>query len=86
MKKDSITGKMYSTQKVMVTLSKGTPKIILSDKLSRREVVNDIFDYIELENKSGRLDNCNIVEIKFLDNSVIELDWNINRWSDCLWI
>lgn len=86
MKKDSITGKMYSTQKVMVTLSKWTPKIILSDKLSRREVVNDIFDYIELENKSGRLDNCNIVEIKFLDNSVIELDWNINRWSDCLWI
>ena len=74
MKKDSITGKMYSTQKVLVSLSEGKEIIILSDKLSRREVVNDIFDYIELENKSGRLDNCNIVEIKFLDNSVIELD------------
>lgn len=74
MQRDSITGKMYSTQKVMVTLSEGTPKIILSDKLSRREVVNDIFDYIESENKSGRLNNCSIVEIKFLDNSVIELE------------
>lgn len=74
MKRDSITGKMYATQKVMVTLSEGTPKIILSDKLSRREVVNDIFDYIESENKSGRLSNCSIVEIKFLDNSVIELE------------
>lgn len=74
MKRDSITGKMYATQKVMVTLSEGTPKIVLSDKLSRREVVNDIFDYIESENKSGRLNNCSIVEIKFLDNSVIELE------------
>ena len=74
MKRDSITGKMYATQKVMVTLSEGTPKIILSDKLSRREVVNDIFDYIESENKSGRLSNCSIGEIKFLDNSVIELE------------
>lgn len=74
MKRDSITGKMYATQKVMVTLSEGSPKIILSDKLSRREVVNDIFDYIESENKSGRLNNCSIVEIKFLDNSVIELE------------
>lgn len=74
MKRDIITGKMYSTQKVMVALSEGTPKIILSDKLSRREVVNDIFDYIESENKSGRLNNCDIIEIKFLDNSVIELE------------
>lgn len=74
MKRDSITGKMYATQKVMVTLSEGTPKIVLSDKFSRREVVNDIFDYIESENKSGRLNNCSIVEIKFLDNSVIELE------------
>lgn len=74
MKRDSITGKMYATQKVMVTLSEGTPKIVLSDKLSRREVVNDIFDYIEEENKSGRLNNCRIVEIKFLENSVVELE------------
>ena len=73
MKKDSITGKKYSTQKVMVTLSEGKPQIILSDKLSRREVVNDIFDYIEAENKSGRI-NGNIVGIRFLDNSVIELE------------
>lgn len=74
MKRDNITGKMYATQKVMVTLSEGTPKIVLSDKLSRREVVNDIFDYIEEENKSGRLNNCRIVEIKFLENSVVELE------------
>ena len=74
MKRDSITGKMYATQKVMVTLSEGIPKIVLSDKLSRREVVNDIFDYIEEENKSGRLNNCRIVEIKFLENSVVELE------------
>lgn len=73
MQRDSITGKMYATQKVMVTLSEGKPQIILSDKLSRREVVNDIFDYVEAENKSGRL-NGNIVEIRFLDNSVIELE------------
>ena len=73
MKKDSITGKKYSTQKVMVTLSEGKPQIILSDKLSRREVVNDIFDYIESENKSGRVKG-NIVGIRFLDNSVIELE------------
>lgn len=72
MQKDSITGKMYSTQKVMVTLSEGKPQIILSDKLSRREVVNDIFDYIESENKSGRIKG-HIIGIRFLDNSVIEI-------------
>ena len=74
MKRDSITGKMYSTQKVLVTLSGGAQEIILSDKLSRREVVNDMFDYIESEIKSGRLNNCKIDEIKFLKNSVIELE------------
>ena len=74
MQRDSVTGKMYASQKVMVVLSEGMPKIILSDKLSRREVVNDIFDYIEEENKSGRFNNCKIVEIKFLENSVIELE------------
>ena len=73
MKKDSITGKMYSTQKVLVSLSEGKEIIILSDKLSRREVVNDIFDYIDSESKAGRV-NGYIVGIKFLDNSVIELD------------
>ena len=73
MKRDSTTGKMYATQKVMVTLSEGKSQIILSDKFSQREVVNDIFDYIETENKSGRIKG-NIVGIRFLDNSVIELD------------
>lgn len=72
MRKDSVTGKMYATQKVMVTLSEGTPEIILSDKPSRREVVNDIFDYIESENKSGRIKGF-IIGIRFLDNSVIEI-------------
>lgn len=73
MKRDSITGKMYSTQKVVVSLSEGKTIIILSDKLSRREVINDIFDYIDSERKAGRVSGC-IAEIKFLDNSVIELD------------
>ena len=49
MKRDSITGKMYSTQKVVVSLTEGKEIIILSDKLSRREVVNDIFDYIDFD-------------------------------------
>ena len=73
MKRDSITGKMYSTQKVVVSLTEGKAIIILSDKLSRREVVNDIFDYIDSERKAGRINDC-IVGIKFLDNSVVELD------------
>lgn len=73
MKRDNITGKMYSTQKAVVTLSEGKAIIILSDKLSRREVVNDIFDYIDSEKKSGRLNGI-IVGIKFIDNSVIELE------------
>lgn len=73
MKRDNITGKMYSTQKAVVTLSEGKAIIILSDKLSRREVVNDIFDYIDSERKSGRLSGI-IVGIKFIDNSVIELE------------
>ena len=73
MKRDSITGKMYSTQKVAVSLTGGKAIIILSDKLSRREVINDIFDYIDSERKSGRF-NGDIVGIEFLDNSVIELE------------
>ena len=73
MKRDNITGKMYSTQKVAVSLTGGKAIIILSDKLSRREVVNDIFDYIDSERKAGRVNGC-IVGIKFLDNPVIELN------------
>ena len=73
MKKDSITGKMYSTQKVVVSFTEGKEIIILSDKLSCREVINDIFDYIDSERKAGRVSG-HIVEIKFLDNLVIELD------------
>ena len=73
MKRDNITGKMYSTQKVLVSLSEGKEIIILSDKLSRKEVVNDIFDYIDSERKAGRVNGC-IVGIKFLDNPVIELN------------
>ena len=73
MKIDCVTGKKFSIQKAMVTLSEGKPQIILSDKLSRRDVVNDIFDYIESENKSGRVKGY-IIEIRFLDNSVIELE------------
>ena len=73
MKRDNITGKMYSTQKVVVSLTEGKEIIILSDKLSRREVVNDIFDYIDSERKAGRVNDC-IEGIKFLDNSVIELE------------
>ena len=73
MKRDSITGKMYSTQKVDVSLTGWKAIIILSDKLSRREVVNDIFDYIDSERKAGRVNDC-IEGIKFLDNSVIELE------------
>ena len=73
MKRDNITGKMYSTQKVVVSLSEGKAIIILSDKLSRKEVTNDIFDYIDSEIKAGRVNGC-IVGVKFLDNSVIELD------------
>ena len=73
MKRDNITGKMYSTQKVVVSLTEGKAIIILSNKLSRREVVNDIFDYIDSERKAGRVNDC-IVGFKFLDNSVIELD------------
>lgn len=73
MKRDNITGKMYSTQKAVVTLSEGKTIIILSDKLSRREIVNDIFDYIDSERKSGRLNGI-VAGIKFIDNSVIELE------------
>ena len=73
MKRDNITGKMYSTQKVVVSLTEGKAIIILSDKLSRREVVNDIFDYIDSERKAGRVNGC-IVGINFLDNPVIELN------------
>ena len=73
MKKDSITGRMYASQKVMVTLTDGKTQIILSDKLSRREVVNDIFDYIEIEKRAGRVAG-QIAEIRFLDSSVIELE------------
>ena len=42
-------------------------------EFTESDVVNDIFDYVEAENKSGRL-NGNIVGIRFLDNSVIELE------------
>ena len=73
MKRDSITGRMYASQKVMVTLTDGKAQIILSDKLSRREVVNDIFDYIEIEKRAGRVAG-QIAEIRFLDSSVIELE------------
>ena len=73
MKRDNITGKMYSTQKVVVSLTEGKAIIILSDKLSRREVVNEIFDYIDSERKAGSVNGC-IVGIKFLDNPVIELN------------
>ena len=73
MKRDSITGRMYASQKVMVTLTDGKTQIILSDKLSRREVVNDIFDYIEIEKRAGRVAG-QIAEIRFLDSSVIELE------------
>ena len=73
MKRDSITGRMYASQKVMVTLTDGKTQIILSDKLSRREVVNDIFDYIEIEKRAGRVSG-QITEIRFLDSSVIELE------------
>ena len=73
MRKDSITGKNYSITKVIVTLTEGKSQIILSDKSSQREVVNDIFDYIESENKCGRIKGS-IIDIRFLDNQVIELE------------
>ena len=72
--KDSITGKNYSETKVVITLSDMKTIIILSDKFSRREVINDIFDYIESEYKAGRLNSKHINEIKFLDNPIIELN------------
>ena len=41
--------------------------------INELEPINDIFDYIDSERKAGRVNGC-IVGIKFLDNSVIELD------------
>lgn len=73
MQRDTTTGNLYATQRIMVTLSVGTPIIIISDKLSKREVVNDIFDYIEEERSKGRVKGT-ITEIKFLENSVIQLN------------
>lgn len=74
MRRNRETGNFHATQKVMVTLSKGLPIIFLSDNPSDEGVKKDIENFIESEKFYERMDSdITIVEIKFLENPVIEL-------------
>lgn len=72
MKKDSISGVQYASQKAKVKISDGNKLIIISDKLDRKEFTNDIYEYVEKERNAQRTKGI-ITEIKFLDCSVIEI-------------
>ena len=72
MKKDSISGYKYATQKARVSFSNGKKVILVSDKLDQEEFVKDIYAYAESERRAHRLDGT-ITGIKFLSSSVIEL-------------
>jgi hypothetical protein len=72
MKKDSVSGVQYATQKAKVKISDGNKFIVISDKLDRKEFTNDIYEYVENERKEQRTKGI-ITEIKFLDCSVIEI-------------